>query len=83
MAEVLVFKEKDGDYPRLLLDDIFSELDVEKRNKLIKYILEDVQTIITTTDINLIDESLINKSKVFVVDGGEIIEDGKKECNYE
>ena len=83
LAELLIFKEKDGEYPILLLDDIFSELDVEKRNKLIKYILDDVQTIITTTDIDLIDKSLIDKSKVFVVNNGEIIEDGKKECNYE
>jgi len=83
LSELLIFKEKDGDYPILLLDDIFSELDVEKRNKLIKYILDDVQTIITTTDIDLIDESLIKKSKVFVVNNGKIIEDGKKECNDE
>lgn len=83
LAEVLIFKEKDGDYPILLLDDIFSELDVEKRNKLVKYILEDVQTIITTTDINLIDSSLVERAKVFVVDNGSIIDDGKKECNDE
>ena len=83
LAEVLIFKENDGDYPILLLDDIFSELDVSKRNNLVKYILDDVQTIITTTDINLIDKTLIDKSKVFIVENGEIISDGKKECNYE
>lgn len=83
LAEVLIFKEKDGDYPILLLDDIFSELDVEKRNKLIRYILEDVQTIITTTDIDLIDSSLVERAKVFVVDNGTIINEGKKECKNE
>lgn len=83
LAEVLLFKEKDDDYPILLLDDIFSELDVEKRNKLVKYILDDVQTIITTTDVELIDSTLLNRSKLFVVKNGEIINDGKKECNYE
>ncbi|MBQ8205949.1 MAG: DNA replication/repair protein RecF [Bacilli bacterium] len=83
LAEVLIFKEKDGDYPILLLDDIFSELDVDKRNKLLKYVLEDVQTIITTTDIDLIDASLVEKSKLFVVNDGKIVNDGKKECNYE
>ena len=67
----------------MLLDDIFSELDVEKRNKLVKYILDDVQTIITTTDVELIDSTLLNRSKLFVVKNGEIINDGKKECNYE
>ena len=83
LSEVLIFKEETGDYPILLLDDIFSELDIEKRNKLLKYILDDVQTIITTTDINLIDKSLVEKSKVFVVDDGKIINDGKKECKDE
>ena len=83
LSEVLIFKEKDGDYPILLLDDIFSELDIDKRNRLVKYILDDVQTIITTTDINLIDTSLVEKARVFVVDNGKILSDGKKECNDE
>ena len=83
LSELLIFKEKDGEYPILLLDDIFSELDVDKRNKLVKYILEDVQTIITTTDIELIDSSLVERSKVFVVEDGKIINEGKKECNDE
>ena len=67
----------------MLLDDIFSELDIDKRNKLVKYILDDVQTIITTTDIDLIDKSLVDKAKIFVVDNGRIVSDRKKECNYE
>ncbi len=83
LAEVLIFKEKDGDYPILLLDDIFSELDVEKRNRLVQYILDDVQTIITTTDIDLIDDELVNKARVFHVENGEIVTDGKKECKNE
>lgn len=83
LAELLIFKEKDGNYPILLLDDIFSELDVDKRNKLMKYILDDVQTIITTTDIDFIDTSLLEKANVFVVDNAKIIDDGKKECKDE
>lgn len=83
LAEVLIFKDRDDDYPILLLDDIFSELDVEKRNRVMKYILNDVQTIITTTDVNLIDDDLVNASKLFVVKDGKIISDGKKECSDE
>lgn len=78
LSEVFLFKEVDDDYPILLLDDIFSELDVEKRNRLVKYIRDDVQTIITTTDIHMIDESLVRKAKVFTVCNGEIVDDGKK-----
>ena len=83
LSEVLIFKENDGDYPILLLDDIFSELDVEKRNRLVKYILDDVQTIITTTDIDMIDSSLVQKARVFRVCDGEIVDDGKRECDDE
>ena len=80
LAEVLIFKEIDGDNPILLLDDVFSELDVEKRNRIIKYILNDVQTIITTTDIDLIDSDLVSKSKIFNVCNGTMVADGKKVC---
>lgn len=83
LAEVFLFKEKHGDYPILLLDDIFSELDVEKRNRLVKYIIDDVQTIITTTDIHMIDECLVEKAKVFTVCGGKIVDDGKKDARDE
>ena len=83
LSEVFLFKEKHGDYPILLLDDIFSELDVEKRNRLVKYIIDDVQTIITTTDIHMIDKSLVDKAKVFAVFGGKIVDDGKKDARDE
>lgn len=85
LAELKIFKDYDGDYPVLLLDDIFSELDVDKRNRLIKYMLDDVQTIITTTDVDLIDEYLLERSKIFTIDDGKIIKvnDGRREKFYE
>lgn len=83
LSEVLIFKEEDGNYPILLLDDIFSELDLEKRNRILKYILDDVQTIITTTDIDMIDKSLLKRAKVFTVCDGNVVDDGKRECKDE
>lgn len=79
LSEIFMFKEITGDYPILLLDDIFSELDINKRNRLVKYILSDVQTIITTTDLNMLDESLIEKAKIFKISDGKIVVvDGKE-----
>ncbi len=72
LSEIYIFRDRDGDYPILLLDDIFSELDVNKRNKLVKYILDDVQTIITTTDIDMIDDDLVKKARVFRVNDGNV-----------
>lgn len=79
LAEISIFKEVTGDYPILLLDDIFSELDVVKKNRLVKYILDDVQTIITTTDLNMIDKSLIDKAKIFRISCGKVVVDDVKE----
>ena len=78
LSEISIFKDVTGDYPILLLDDIFSELDITKKNRLVKYILNDVQTIITTTDLNMIDESLVKKAKVFNIRDGNVIDDGLK-----
>lgn len=72
IAELDIFKSIFGEYPILLLDDIFSELDIDKRNRLVKYIVNDVQTIITTTDLNMIDNSLVKNAKIFNVCDGKI-----------
>ncbi len=72
LAEVKIFSKVSNDYPILLLDDIFSELDIGKKNNLIKYINDNVQTIITTTDINLIDNELVKKASIFTIKDGNL-----------
>ena len=79
LSEISIFKSVTNDYPILLLDDVFSELDITKRNRLVKYILEDVQTIITTTDLEMIDQSLVEKSKIFEIVDGHIVDNTEKE----
>ena len=46
---------------------------MEAKNNLLKYISRDIQTIITTTDLNNLDEKLIKKSKLFNINNGNII----------
>ena len=46
LAEINIFKETKKTYPIILLDDIFSELDIEKRNNLLKFIKSNIQFII-------------------------------------
>ena len=74
MAEIDVFKRVTGETPVLLLDDIFSELDIEKRNKLIKFLNDDVQTIMTTTDLSEIDDELVRIANIYKIENGQIIE---------
>ena len=73
LAEIPIFINETKEKPILLLDDIFSELDIDKRNKLIKYLDNDIQTIITTTDVNSINSKLLEKAEVFVIKKGKII----------
>ena len=74
LAEIDVFKSVTGETPVLLLDDIFSELDIEKRNKLIKFLNDDVQTIMTTTDLSEIDNELVKIANIYKIENGTIIE---------
>jgi len=67
LAEIPIFKKNIDDNPILLLDDVFSELDDTKKNNLLKYFKNDIQVIITTTDINNINKELVDKSKIIKV----------------
>ena len=67
-----IFLEKTGTRPVLLFDDIFSELDGKKQNKLLKYIGKDIQSIITTTDVKNIRKSLLKDAAIFTVISGNV-----------
>jgi len=79
LAEIEVFKKYCKTTPLLLLDDVFSELDDSKKNKLLRYIHNKVQTIITTTDLNNIDEKTLKNAKIFKIKNGIVIK--TKEVN--
>lgn len=72
LSEIELFKNVKGEYPILLLDDVFSELDRKKKNNLLKYIKEDIQTFITTTDLSLISRKLINNSITIEIEDGTV-----------
>jgi len=67
LAELEIFNQIRGNYPILILDDLFSELDRFKINNILNLINDDIQTFITTTEIDKINDEIINKSKVFEV----------------
>ena len=72
LAEVKLFTNIVEDSPILLLDDIFSELDINKRNNILKYLNKNVQTIITTTDIENINENIRKKANVYKIKEGKL-----------
>jgi DNA replication and repair protein RecF len=76
LAEVSWMETQTGDRPILLLDDILSELDTQRR----QYVLETVQTgaeqiLITTTDLHLFNdlEQLSKQAALFRVVAGQVI----------
>lgn len=73
LSEIEIFKKYKESTPILLLDDVFSELSDDKKNNLLKYISKDIQTIITTTELNNLDKKLIKKSKLFKIEAGKLI----------
>ncbi len=68
LAEIEFIKAAAGEYPILLLDDVMSELDEVRRQQLLSFIKDRIQTFITATDKNLF---LDFKQAVFlqVIDG--------------
>jgi len=72
LAEIEIFKEISGEYPILLLDDLLSELDEFNKNSILKYINKDIQTIITTTNLELVSKDIIDKSRIYKVCNGFI-----------
>ena len=74
-AELELFKQQKGYYPILILDDLFSELDYEKIENILNLMDEDIQTFITTTEIDKVDQKLIAKAKIFKCIDGKIKEE--------
>ncbi len=73
LSEIPIFKEYSGFYPVLLLDDIFSELDIKKRNKILKLVNEfSIQSIITTTDLKNISRKNLEDAFIYEVKNAKI-----------
>ena len=75
LAELNVIYELKKYYPILILDDLFSELDKEKITNILKMLNAEVQTFITTTEVNKVDRKVLKKAKIFKVQDGMIEED--------
>ena len=72
MALVELIKEMTGDYPLLLLDDVLSEFDNERKSALLETVMGITQTFITTTDPERFSDN--PDCKMFRVEGGAIQE---------
>ncbi|MGN1391355.1 MAG: DNA replication and repair protein RecF, partial [Sharpea porci] len=65
-----IVKKEIGEYPILLLDDVLSELDDQRKMKMMNLIDHKVQTFITTTSIEGIQHASITKAKKIKISHG-------------
>jgi len=71
LAEIDFIKESTGDYPVLLLDDVMSEMDMEKR-RFFTGILGDTQSFITATDEEQFSKDFLSNTALWRIDNGKI-----------
>lgn len=73
LAEIQLVKSIIKDTPILLLDDVMSELDHDRKNYLLESI-KDIQTVITCTGLDEFIKGRLNIDKVFQVTDGTVTE---------
>ena len=72
LSELEFLKSARGEYPVLLLDDVMSELDANRREQLLKFLkLKKIQTIITATEKKYFPDETFGK--IFEVKAGNVI----------
>lgn len=74
LAEIELIHQETGVYPILLLDDVLSELDDSRKTHLLEAIRGRVQTFVTTTNLEGIDEETLTKAQIYQIRQGTIQE---------
>jgi DNA replication and repair protein RecF len=72
LAEVSWMAKTTGEQPILLLDDVMSELDFQRRRYLCEQIDQVEQAIITTTDMDALAPDLVQRSNLYRVSQGRL-----------
>ena len=72
IAELEFMKSEMGEYPILLLDDVFSELDTSRKSHLLDVIKDKIQTFITSTDLDSIAE-IQGRHHLYTIENGQVL----------
>jgi DNA replication and repair protein RecF len=72
LAEAALVARRTGERPVLLLDDVLSELDAERRGALLRRVAGEGQVIITSVEVGPFPPELIANAMVWTVNGGRI-----------
>lgn len=72
LAEVEWMKQKTGQWPVLLLDEVMAELDLQRRADLLAYLGKMEQALLTTTDLKLFAPGFVQQAQTWDVRAGTI-----------
>ena len=72
LCELDILKRKIKKDPILLLDDVFSELDIERKKLLVKAVSNKFQTFVTTTNISYLDKLDLEFGSKFLIKDNKI-----------
>lgn len=64
IAEVQVTRDILGRPPLLLLDDVMGELDASRREAIMGFVADDIQTVITTTNLGYFTDGVLDRARV-------------------
>jgi DNA replication and repair protein RecF len=74
LAEIEWLRAKSGKNPVLLLDEVMSELDPNRRRELLRELRAAPQAILTTSDLQMIDDEFRGEASIWIVEQGTIRE---------
>jgi DNA replication and repair protein RecF len=73
LAEAELVARRTGERPVLLLDDVLSELDLERRGALLRQVRNGGQVVITSVDVGPFPPDLIAGASVWSVEAGQVL----------
>lgn len=72
LAELVWMRERIGEWPILLLDEVAAELDAERRAYLLDRIDGATQTLMTTTELDIFTPDFLERAAIWRVNEGQI-----------
>jgi DNA replication and repair protein RecF len=73
LAEVVWMKEKTGQWPVLMLDEVLAELDTQRRSDLLACLVESEQALLTTTDLDLFSAGFVDDATLWRIQQGRLL----------
>lgn len=74
LAELAWMRQRIGEWPLLLLDEVIAELDAKRRAYLLERLTGEAQTIVTTTELDIFSGDFVRRAAIWQVTDGQISE---------